>query len=64
MTRMEFSLSTMLLSLLVILTLKVREGYDPEVDRLRDILHGGKGIIASMEAREKERTGIRTLKIG
>ena len=42
----------------------VREGYDPEVDRLRDILHGGKGIIASMEAREKERTGIRTLKIG
>ena len=42
----------------------IREGYDPEVDRLRDILHGGKGIIASMEAREKERTGIRTLKIG
>ena len=26
----------------------IREGYDPEVDRLRDILHGGKGIIASM----------------
>jgi DNA mismatch repair protein MutS len=34
------------------------------VDRLRGILHGGKGIIASMEAQEKERTGIRTLKIG
>jgi len=34
------------------------------VDRLRHILKGGKGIITEMEAREKERTGIRTLKIG
>ncbi len=42
----------------------IREGYDPEVDRLREILTGGKGVIAEMEAREKERTGIRTLKIG
>ena len=42
----------------------IRDGYDAEVDRLRGILHGGKGIIASMEAEEKERTGIRTLKIG
>ena len=42
----------------------IREGFDPEVDRLRGILHGGKGIIASMEAAEKEKTGIRTLKIG
>ncbi len=42
----------------------IRQGFDPEVDRLREILHGGKGIIASIEAREKEKTGIRTLKIG
>ena len=42
----------------------IRGGFDPEVDRLRGILHGGKGIIASMEAAEKEKTGIRTLKIG
>ena len=42
----------------------IRDGFDTEVDRLRAILHGGKGIIASMEAQEKERTGIRTLKIG
>ena len=42
----------------------VREGFDPEVDRLRAILHGGKGVIADMEAAERERTGIRTLKIG
>ncbi len=42
----------------------IRDGFDPEVDRLRHILKGGKGIIAEMEAREKEATGIRTLKIG
>ena len=42
----------------------IRDGYNAEVDRLREILAGGKGIIARMEAQEKEKTGIRTLKIG
>ena len=42
----------------------IRDGFHPEVDRLRSILHGGKDIIARMEAEEKERTGIRTLRIG
>ena len=42
----------------------IRDGNNAEVDRLRQILTGGKGIIAQMEAREKEKTGIRTLKIG
>jgi DNA mismatch repair protein MutS len=42
----------------------IRDGFHPEVDRLRGILHGGKGLIAEMEAAEKEKTGIRTLKIG
>ena len=42
----------------------IRDGYNAEVDRLRQILTGGKGIIAQMEAQEKEKTGIRTLKIG
>ncbi len=42
----------------------IRAGYNAEVDRLRSILSGGKGVIAEMEATEKERTGIRTLKIG
>ena len=42
----------------------IRDGFDPEVDRLRAILHGGKGIIAGIEASEREKTGIRTLKIG
>ena len=42
----------------------IRDGFDEEVDRLRHILKGGKSVIAEMEAKEKERTGIRTLKIG
>ena len=41
----------------------IRDGCDAEVDRLRHILKGGKGVIPEIEAREKERTGIRTLKI-
>jgi len=42
----------------------IRDGFNQEVDRLRHILKGGKGVIPEMEAREKEKTGIRTLKIG
>ena len=34
----------------------IRDGFDGEVDRLRTILHGGKGIVVSMEAAEKEKT--------
>ena len=41
----------------------IRKGANAEVDRLRDILDGGKGIMAAIEAREKEATGIRTLKV-
>ncbi|MCI2058873.1 MAG: DNA mismatch repair protein MutS [Oscillibacter sp.] len=42
----------------------LRQGYNAEVDRLRSILSGGRGFLAELEAKEKERTGIRTLKIG
>ena len=42
----------------------IREGFNEEVDRLRHILKNGAGVIPEMEAREKEKTGIRTLKIG
>jgi len=42
----------------------IRDGYSPEVDELRDIVHGGKGYLSQMEANLKEETGIRTLKIG
>ena len=42
----------------------IRPGYHPEVDRLREILAGGRGMIAGIEAREKEKTGIKSLKVG
>ena len=42
----------------------IRDGFHPEVDRLRDILSGGKSVIAEVEAREKEKTGIKSLKVG
>ena len=42
----------------------IRAGYHPEVDRLRDIMANGKGLVASIEAREKEKTGIKSLKVG
>ncbi len=42
----------------------IRPGYDGEVDRLRGILSGGKNVIAEVEAREKEKTGIKSLKVG
>ncbi len=42
----------------------IREGYNAELDELRAISENGKGYIAAMEARERERTGIKNLKIG
>ncbi len=42
----------------------IRPGFSREVDELRDIVHGGKGVLAEIEAKLKEETGIRTLKIG
>ena len=42
----------------------IRAGYDAEVDRLRDILTNGKDLVAAVEAREKEKTGIKSLKVG
>ncbi len=41
----------------------IRKGANEEVDRLQDILDGGAGIMASIEAREREATGIRTLRV-
>ncbi len=42
----------------------IRKGASADADRLRDILDGGSGTIAAIEASEREKTGIRTLKIG
>lgn len=42
----------------------IRDGYDKEIDSLRDLAKHGKDWISQFEAAERERTGIRTLKIG
>ena len=42
----------------------IRPGYSQDVDELRAILTDTKGFIAQMEAREKEKTGIKSLKVG
>ena len=42
----------------------IRPGYNKDVDRFHDILSGGKSVIAEVESREKEKTGIKSLKVG
>ena len=42
----------------------IREGYSQEIDRLRDIMSGGKETLAEIEAAEKARTGIKNLRVG
>lgn len=42
----------------------IKTGYHPEVDRLRSACTDGKNWIAGLEAREKERTGVKSLKVG
>jgi DNA mismatch repair protein MutS len=41
----------------------IADGYHGELDELRSISREGKGFIARLEARERERTGIGSLKI-
>jgi len=42
----------------------IRPGYDRELDELKDARDGGKQYIASLQARERERTAIPSLKVG
>ena len=42
----------------------IRDGANEEVDRLRSIQSGGKDMLAKIEAQEKEKTGIRNLRVG
>ncbi|WP_051273186.1 DNA mismatch repair protein MutS [Desulfotruncus alcoholivorax] len=42
----------------------IRDGYHPEVDRLREASRNGKDWLARIESEEREKTGIRTLKVG
>ena len=41
----------------------IQDGYHAEIDELRDILVNGKQWIVELEVRERERTGIKTLKV-
>ncbi len=42
----------------------IKDGYNNELDELKSIRSGGKEFIASLEESERERTGIKTLKVG
>ena len=42
----------------------IKEGFNEELDSLRNIVNNGKGFIADIQQREQEKTGIKKLKIG
>ena len=42
----------------------IRAGFDRELDDLRSLRDGGRQYIASLQQRERERTGIPSLKVG
>lgn len=42
----------------------IKSGYNSELDELKSIRTNGKDFIAKFEASEKEKTGIKTLKVG
>ena len=41
----------------------IREGYNEEADRLRQCKNRGKDLVGELENREKEKTGIKNLKV-
>ena len=42
----------------------IRQGFSPELDELRDVSRSGREYIANLERKEKDRTGIKSLKVG
>ena len=42
----------------------IKKGYNSDLDELRNIRSGGKDFVASFEAKVKEETGIKNLKVG
>ena len=42
----------------------IASGYDEELDELRELSSNADGFLSSLEERERERTGISTLKVG
>jgi DNA mismatch repair protein MutS len=41
----------------------IRQGFSAELDKLRTTLKDGKGFLAEMEIRERQRTGIKSLRV-
>ncbi len=41
----------------------IKAGYSAEVDELRSCMNGGSDLLAEIEAREREKTGIKTLRV-
>lgn len=41
-----------------------KKGFNKELDELIELSHGGKAWVAELEEKEKERTGIKTLRVG
>ncbi len=42
----------------------IKEGYNAELDELKTLRKGGKDFVAKFETEERERTGIKNLKVG
>jgi len=42
----------------------IKEGFNAELDELKNLRKGGKDFVARFEAEERERTGIKNLKVG
>ncbi len=42
----------------------IRRGYNAQLDELRAVKDDGKSLVLALETRERENTGIRTLKVG
>lgn len=42
----------------------IKEGYHEQLDELKNLRKGGKDFVARFEAEERERTGIKNLKVG
>ena len=42
----------------------IKQGFNRDLDELKDLRKGGKDFIAKFENEEKEKTGIKTLKVG
>ena len=42
----------------------IKDGFDPQLDQYREAMRNGKKWLAELEAKERQATGIKTLKVG